>query len=164
MLMNKKNGAKIPPPLEGNDGAALQWKMRNISHARMHVVTDMLSEYGLHYTYPRILGTILYREGATQKELATELNTSPAAMSVSVKRLQKAGLIEKMSDASDSRINIIRLTEKGHRIHDDTFDKTLAIDRKMLDGFTEAETQELFAYLDRIQSNIDKMRGRETDL
>ena len=57
--MNKKNGAKIPPPLEGNDGAALQWKMRNISHARMHVVTDMLSEYGLHYTYPRILGTIL---------------------------------------------------------------------------------------------------------
>ena len=54
MLMNKKNGAKIPPPLEGNDGAALQWKMRNISHARMHVVTDMLSEYGLHYTYPRI--------------------------------------------------------------------------------------------------------------
>ena len=70
MLMNKKNGAKIPPPLEGNDGAALQWKMRNISHARMHVVTDMLSEYGLHYTYPRILGTILYREGATQKELA----------------------------------------------------------------------------------------------
>ena len=160
MLMNKKNGAKIPPPLEGNDGAALQWKMRNISHARMHVVTDMLSEYGLHYTYPRILGTILYREGATQKEL----NTSPAAMSVSVKRLQKAGLIEKMSDASDSRINIIRLTEKGHRIHDDTFDKTLAIDRKMLDGFTEAETQELFAYLDRIQSNIDKMRGRETDL
>ena len=69
-----------------------------------------------------------------------------------------------MSDASDSRINIIRLTEKGLRIHDDTFDKTLAIDRKMLDGFTEAETQELFAYLDRVQSNIDKMRGRETDL
>ena len=33
----------------------------------------MLSEYGLHYTYPRILGTILYREGATQKELAEKL-------------------------------------------------------------------------------------------
>ena len=36
--------------------------------------------------------------------------------------------------------------------------------QEVLDGFTEAETQELFAYLDRVQSNIDKMRGRETDL
>ena len=148
--MDKKKTCKttLPPPLEGNDGAILQWKMRNISHGRMHVVTDMLSRYGLHYTHPRILGTIRYRDGATQKELADEMNTSPAAMSASIKRLQKAGLVEKISDAADSRINKIKLTEKGLRIHDDTFDKTLAIDRQMLDGFSEKETEELFAYLD----------------
>ena len=50
------------------------------------------------------------------------------------------------------------------RIHDDTFDKTMAIDRRMLDGFTAEETAELFAYLDRVQNNIDKMEGRERNL
>ena len=162
--MNRKEDCKMPPVLKGNNGAILQWKMRNISHGRMHVVTDMLSEYGLYYTHPRILGMIHYRNGATQKELADEMNTSPAAMSASIKRLQKAGLIEKISAASDFRINKIKLTEKGLRIHDDTFDKTMAIDRRMLDGFTAEETAELFAYLDRVQNNIDKMEGRERNL
>lgn len=162
--MHKKTGCKMPPPFEGNDGAILQWKMRNISHGRMHVITDMLSEYGLHYTHPRILGIIRYRDGATQKELADEMNTSPAAMSASVKRLQKAGLVEKISDVSDSRINKIKLTEQGMQIHDDTFDKTMSIDRRMLDGFSGEETALFFSYLDRVQRNIDNMRGRETDL
>ena len=151
-----------PPPFAGNDGVMLQWKMRNISHARMHIVTDMLSKYELHHTHPRILGTIQFRNGATQKELADEMNTSPAAMSVSIKRLQKAGLIEKISDESDCRINKIKLTEKGAHIHDDIFEKTIAIDRSMLDGFSEEEIAQLFLYLDRVQENIDKMRERET--
>ena len=162
MILRKDMDCSMPPFLEGNNGAVLQWKMRNISHGRMHVVTDMLSEYDLHYTHPRILGAVLYRDGATQKELADEMNTSPAAMSASVKRLQKAGLIEKIADESDCRINKIRLTEKGRRIHDDTFDKMLAIDRKMVDGFSEEEISALFSYLDRVQKNIDQMRGRET--
>ena len=160
--MRKDMDCPMPPPFEGNNGAMLQWRIRNISHGRMHVVTDMLSKYGLHYMQPRILGTILYRDGATQKELADEMNTSPAAMSASVKRLQKAGLIEKIADESDCRINKIRLTEKGLQIHNDTFDKMLAIDRKMLDGFSEEEISTLFSYLDRVQNNIDQMRGRET--
>lgn len=163
-MQKHKNGKMPPPPppFAGHDGVMLQWKMRNISHARMHIVTDMLSEYELHYTHPRILGTIQFHNGATQKELADEMNTSPAAMSVSIKRLQKAGLIEKISDESDCRINKIRLTDKGVRIHEDIFEKTIAIDRKMLDGFSEEEISLLFSYLDRVQGNIDQMKEGET--
>ena len=159
--MHPHKDHEIPPPFNGNSGAILQWKMRNIAHVRMHVISAMLSEYGLYYTHPRILGTILYHDGATQKELADEMNTSPAAMSASIKRMQKAGLIEKIADESDNRINIIKLTEKGRSVHDDTFDKTLAIDKRTLEGFSDAEIAELFAYLDRIQQNIDQMKGKE---
>ena len=161
--MHPRRDHEIPPPFKGNSGAILQWKMRNISHVRMHVVSAMLSEYGLYYTHPRILGTILYHDGATQKELADEMNTSPAAMSASIKRLQRAGFIGKIMDESDNRINIIKLTEKGRGVHDDTFDKTLAIDKRTLDGFSDEEIAELFDYLDRIQQNLDKMRGKETN-
>lgn len=159
--MDKKDIRCIPRHIAENDGAVLHWKLRNISHSRMHVVTDMLSEYGLHYTHPRILGSICHNDGATQKALADEMNTSPAAMSATLKRLSRAGLIEKRQDESDFRSNQIKLTEKGRKIHDDTFDKTLSIDRRMLDGFSADETAQLFAYLDRIQNNIDKMRGSE---
>ena len=93
--------------------------------------------------------------GMTQKELAEAMNTSAAAMSATLKRLQKAGLVERLSLEEDSRKNKIRLTEKGKKFHEDTFGKTLAIDKTMLNGFSEEETQQLFEYLDRIQANID---------
>ncbi len=157
----KDRSSSLPREITENNGAMLHWKMRNISHGRMHAVSDMLSKYGLHYTHPRILGTIDHNDGATQKELAYEMNTSPAAMSATVRRLCKAGLIEKLPYEEDSRSNQIKLTDKGREVLGDTFGKTLEMDRKMLDGFTDAETEQLFSYLDRIQSNIDKMRGSE---
>jgi len=156
-----KNISNMPPFVKDNNGAAFYWKVRNITHGRMHIIVEMLSEYNLHYTQPRVLGMIHRMDSPTQKELADAMNTSPAAMSATLKRLQKAGLVEKISLEEDSRKNKIRLTEKGAKIHEDTFDKTLAIDRAMLDGFSEEETAELFAYLDRIQNNIDNIKNAD---
>ncbi|MBE7058919.1 MAG: MarR family transcriptional regulator [Ruminococcaceae bacterium] len=154
------NNEKMPPFVKDNNGAAFYWKIRNITHSRMHIIVEMLSEYDLHYTHPRVLGMIHRMNSPTQKELAEAMNTSPAAMSATLKRMQKAGLVEKVSLEEDSRKNKICLTEKGAKIHEDTFDKTLEIDRAMLEGFSEEETAELFAYLNRIQNNIDNIKNK----
>lgn len=149
---------KMPDFAKDNEGAAFFWRIRNIKHARMLVINDMLSEYDLHYTQPPVLGLIDRMDGPTQKELADKMNTSAAAMSATLKRLEKVGLVERVSFDEDSRKNKIRLTEKGRQIHDDTFDKTMAIDKMMLEGFSPAETQKLFEFLNRIQHNIDSLR------
>lgn len=151
--MDRKS-REMPHFAEGNNGVILQWKLRNISYERMLKVNKILMEYDLHYTHPRILGMIYHLNGATQKELADEINTSTAAMSASLTRMQKAGLIEKKSDETDSRKNKIQLTEKGKKIHEETFGKIIDIDSRMLDGFTDEEAEQLFAYIDRIQNNI----------
>lgn len=156
-----RNTTNMPPFVKDNAGAAFYWKIRNITHSRMHIIVEMLSEYDLHYTHPRVLGVIHRMNSPTQKELAEAMNTSPAAMSATLKRLQKAGLVEKISLEEDSRKNKICLTEKGSKIHEDTFDKTLAIDRELLDGFSKEETENFFAYLDRIQNNIDNIKNNQ---
>ena len=160
--MERKYDKKMPPFVKGNNGAILQWKLRNITYERMLAVSEMLAEYDLHYAQPPVLGMICHLNGATQKELADKMNTSAAAMSASLKRMQKSGLIKKDSDEADSRINKIMLTEKGKQIHKDTFGKTMEIDRQMLEGFTEEETEQLFAYLDRVQENISKILQNKT--
>lgn len=152
---------KMPSFAKENKGAALYWRIRNIKHSRMLAIIDMLSEYDLHYTQPPVLGIISRMDGPTQKELAEAMNTSAAAMSATLKRLQKAGLVERLSLEEDSRKNKIRLTEKGKKFHEDTFGKTLAIDKTMLEGFSDEETQQLFEYLDRIQANINGVKKAE---
>lgn len=149
---------QMPPFAKGNKGAELHWRLRNVSHERMLVISEMLSQYGLHYSQPFVLGMIKHCANATQKELADSMNTSPAAMSATLKRMQKANLIEKKQDNEDTRINKITLTPKGEEIHNDTLCKTLEIDRKMLEGFTQSEIEQLFEYLERIHSNIKNIR------
>ena len=156
-----KNISNMPPFVKDNAGAAFYWKIRNITHSRMHIIVEMLSEYDLHYTHPRVLGMIHRMNSPTQKELAEAMNTSPAAMSATLKRLQKAGLVEKFSLEEDCRKNTIRLTDKGEEIHEDTFDKIMEIDRALLHGFSEEETKVFFAYLDRIQNNIDCIKNNQ---
>ena len=52
----------------------------------------------------------------TQKELAELLLISPAAVAVTMKKLENAGYIERKSDENDSRRNSVSLTEKGEEI------------------------------------------------
>jgi DNA-binding MarR family transcriptional regulator len=122
----------------------------------MIAITEMLEDYKLHYTQPPVLGMIDRMDEPTQRELAEAMNTSAAAMSATLKRLEKAGLVQRVSLEEDTRKNKIKLTEKGKAIHEDTFGKTMEIDRSMLNDFSEKEIKQLFAYLDRIQTNIEK--------
>ena len=121
----KFDESKMPAFAKDNSGAAFFWKIRNIKHSRMFAITDMLSDYELHYTQPPVLGMIDSMDEPTQKELAEAMNTSAAAMSATLKRLEKAGLIQRVSLEEDTRKNKIKLTEKGKNIHEDTFGKTI---------------------------------------
>lgn len=163
MIENNICECKIPPFAKENKGAAFYWRIRNIKHARMLAIIDMLSEYELHYTQPPVLGMISRLNGPTQKELADAMNTSPAAMSATVKRLQKSGLVQKQTIEEDTRKNQILLTEKGKQVNADTFDKILQIDKELLQGFKEDEIQTLFCYLDRIQENAIALRKGESN-
>ena len=49
---------------------------------------------------------------------------------------------------------------KGEKTYEETFEKTMNIDKKMLEGFTEEEIKQLFVYLDRIHTNIENI-GKE---
>ena len=156
----QKCNCEMPHFAKNNKGAELYWRLRNISYERMLVVNEMLSKYDLHYAQPPVLGVIQHHKSATQKELADYMNTSAAAMSATLKRMQKAGLVEKTQDKEDTRVNKITLTAKGEKTHEETFEKTMNIDRKMLEGFTEEEIKQLFVYLDRIHTNIENI-GKE---
>lgn len=100
-----------------------------------------------------ILFLIMHKEGLKPSEIAKYLHTSLASISVSLKRLEKQGFIEKRNDENDMRISHIYINEKGRtalkNIHEKLFDNH----KKMLSGFSEEEAKQLRTYLDRIIFN-----------
>ena len=86
----------------------------------------------------------LYDKGeSTQKELAGYLNCSPAAVAVSIKRLERKGLLEKRVDNTDMRYNKITLTEEGKKRAVAARAGLDRIDRRCFDGFSQDELDTL---------------------
>lgn len=132
----------------------IAWKIRDAHHLHMNHLQNIISSYGLHIGQPRILYTIKELNGATQKEIADKLNVTPASLAVSIKRMERAGLIEKNISESDLRRNYITLTDYGNRILNDSYLSLLKMDDQMVQGFSEGELEELVGFLDRIYANL----------
>ncbi|MBQ7499593.1 MAG: MarR family transcriptional regulator [Clostridia bacterium] len=93
---------------------------------------------------------------ASQAAIAKDFGISPAAVTLSIKNLEKSGYIKRTADETDSRRNKLTLTEKGVHLTEETADRFDSVDRAMFAGFSDEELGELDGYLKRIISNLDK--------
>ena len=73
----------------------------------------LLEGHGVHPGQAPMLFAIFKDEGLTQKSLGEKMQLKPASVTIMLRRLQKAGLIEKIPDQKDLRVFRIHLTKKG---------------------------------------------------
>lgn len=113
-----------------------------------------ISEGGLHFGQPPILEYVASHENCTQRELCDFLRLSPPSVATSVKRLQRAGFLEKISDDCDLRRTHLRLTDSGReavRLCDATFER---VEEKLTRGFSPRELQMCCGFLSRMIENL----------
>ena len=82
-------------------------------------------------------------EIASQRELAQTLQVSPAAIATSLKSLERMGYVEKRPDEQDNRRNRVLITEKGKNAVQQCFAVFQEIDRRMMEGLTDQERDDL---------------------
>ena len=129
-------------------------KMNTLSILHRINIQKQASKNGLYFGQPPILEYVANHNYCTQREVADFMKVSPASIATSVKRMQKAGLLEKMVDDSDLRYNRLKITEKGkeltYKCRED-FDK---VDAQMFSGFSDEECQQLYGYYERMIKNL----------
>jgi DNA-binding MarR family transcriptional regulator len=131
-------------------------KCNRLHHA---LVETKVSALGLHRSQHSMLLTINFNGNISQKELAKRMEISPAAVTVTLKKLEAQGFIERAQSEDDSRVNNITVTEKGRDIICQTgaiFDE---VDEKTFAGFSEEELEEFLSYLRRVSSNLKTASG-----
>ena len=141
-------------------------RARDITH-RMIITNQMhrrmmecnLEGTGIHRAQHRLLMTLAKHSFASQVELARFLEVSAATIAVSLKALKKAGYIVQKSREEDSRRNFVELTEKGRHLVEESCEYFDTVDQQMYQGFTEDEKRNLCEYLDRIYSNMERLKN-----
>ncbi len=128
-------------------------------------VERRLGDLGIHHGQHRMLMQLLKRQEDTpsQKELAEIMGVSPAAVTTTLKRLEKEEFITRSATDEDNRRNEIHITEKGLAKVVEAREIFESVDRAMFEGFSEAEMATLLNFMARIDRNLDAA-GAPADL
>ncbi len=129
-------------------------KLIGINRLHMKITENSVRQLNIHRSQHHMLMTIGRNSGISQKDLAGLMEISTAAVAVTVKKLEQAGLIVRETGEGDSRINNLSLTEKGKKMCEDTSQKFNDIDRAMLKDFSDSERKTLAELLDKLRSNL----------
>lgn len=145
--------------------AHVKFEMRFGRLIRMYYsrIQSQLAEVGLYRGQPPILMLLYKNDGMSQKEMARALNLSPATMTVTLKRMEKAGLVLREMDEHDQRILRVHLSEKGREMCEAGESRISVVTAELLEGFTLEEQQQLNEYLGRIARNMERVVEKEPE-
>ena len=93
-------------------------------------------------------------EGVSQKQLANELNISPAAVAKSLKKLESDGMITRNSCTDDARQNEILITENGRAIVEESRKIMKTLDTEMVSLLSDEELDTLGILLKKLQNAL----------
>lgn len=118
-------------------------------------ISRSASEVGLYFGQPPILQYILEHECCTQKDVAEACHISPASAAISLKRIEKAGLIIRTPDPDDNRKNHLSVTSKGKEALSQFRRICETTDKEMFKGFSDEDIEALHSLLSRLHENLD---------
>ena len=93
-------------------------------------------------------------EAMGQRELADAMNISPAAVTATLKALEREGYITRAMGDEDNRRNTVRITEEGLRKVEESHRIFEAMDKAAFAGFSDAELAALTETLRRMADNL----------
>lgn len=123
------------------------------------------SELGIHPAQLPVLKILEDHSGISLRELAKLLHIRPPTASVTIKRMEKSGMVLKESDERDQRISRIYLTDRGKKAAQEIEKLIRENEQLVTAGFSEEEIRGLCGYLNRMTENLvqAQQEGRRPD-
>jgi len=141
-----------------------------ISHLYFKKTFQQLADTGVHPGQIPMVKLLGEEGGLSQKEISQRLHIKPPTVTVSLKRMENAGLIKRSLDKKDQRISHIYLTEKGKELNKKMTGLIKRNEEIIFQGFTESEICLMKRFIRQMIKNLEtiteddslKKRVRET--
>ena len=136
----------------------LSWNMDRLIGLRRHLINREADENGIYLGQHRVVRFINEHPGCSQRDIAAALQQTPAAITLSTKRLQEIGLITKETDPQNLRQYHLYVTDKGVRNGESFMN---VIDRYAditFSGFSDEELEQLDSFFERMYQNLKPLK------
>jgi DNA-binding MarR family transcriptional regulator len=126
-------------------------RMCKLMRNRIH---GLFEDIGLHRGQHFVLHVLWKEEGITHSELAARSSVQPATITNALKRMEKAGLVERRRDTEDERVSRVYLTEAGRDIRSKVEETFRDFEAQALAGLSQEEVATLRELLLKVQKNL----------
>lgn len=113
-------------------------------------LTDVASSHG------NILYQLSLYKSVTMKDLSKKINKNKSTMTALIKKLEKAGYVERTQSAADNRVWFISLTANGEKFVQPTALISYELIETCYRGFSEEEKGQLNGLLQKMAQNFKK--------
>ena len=124
-----------------------------LHHYRSH---QLFENQGVYRGQPPLLFALHKDDGQSQKELSKKLGIQPATITMMVKRMTKAGLIERRQDKEDQRVSRVYLTDEGKKARERAAIIVKQVEEDCFNGLSEEEKEDLKRIFIKIRENLYK--------
>lgn len=94
-------------------------------------------------------------DNVTAGRISEILDIKPSSVTQIIKKLEEAGTATREKSAEDSRVTVVKITEKGQESLDEHGEIGTTLKEVLFDSFTEDELENLNNYLERMIDNIN---------
>ncbi|MFZ5781456.1 MAG: MarR family winged helix-turn-helix transcriptional regulator [Pseudomonadota bacterium] len=105
----------------------------------------------------RVMSIIALLETSSAQEISRAVSTDKAWVGLTVQKLERRGFVRRTSDKQDRRRTLISLTRKGQEVHDVIMANARRRQKRLLGTLGEEGAERLFASLDRLQVEAERM-------
>lgn len=150
--MTRKAGTESPYSEWSNSlGYLVRKSFRSVSRA----LEARTSEYGVTASQWHFLRVLWIEDGISQRELSQRVNMREPTTVIAVKRLEKAGLINRKQSPEDGRKINIFLTPKAKALKAKLMPLVEEVNNLATRGMTAKEKSELRRLLTKVNQNLE---------
>ena len=103
-----------------------------------------------------VMDTLWNQGEMTQQTIAYIIQKDKNSVTQFIDNLEKKGLVQREVDASDRRVNNIRLSKEGMAMKENTKAVAISTVNEILEGISEEELQTFVRVLNRACDNIER--------
>lgn len=145
-------------PGEEQMGKSMQFLFMQISRQYAARGYHQITQRGIQPTQMPFLIMLDRHDGCSQKEMAEWLRIKPPTVNVSIRRLEKSGVVERKRDETDQRITRIYLTEEGKRTLREILEDVKETEKIMFGNFSDTELCLLRRFFEQMLKNMEKVQ------
>ena len=122
-----------------------------------HIVWSLAERTVQHGVLPGaypVIAWLLHLQQTTQSELSRLIGIEQPTMAITLRRMERDGIIERSPDPKHGRKSLVKLTARGRRLNDVIAAAAHDVQKVASKGLTTAELEEFYRFVDLMTENL----------